>query len=199
MLDQFLVGRRVFFPLENLSRDIAALAQSWVVDHGDYLYSWAQRHGLSTSICEDLVQETLLAGMAGYSKFRGDSSERGWLRAILRNKLVDHLRRTQRENVSPLECPLSDSDHFDLRGKWLTPETPPDEQVYRGQVTDAIRCCLKVLNERSRQLFLLAEIEGIAPQELADASSLTAVNVRVLLHRARLKLRDCLIKQGIQL
>jgi RNA polymerase sigma-70 factor (ECF subfamily) len=196
MLHSSIFGRSLFAPLEPITQDVATRAQGWVVEHADYLYCWALRHGLGSSICEDLVQETLLAGMAGYAKFRGDSSERGWLRAILRNKLMDHLRRTQREDVLTTE---TGSDHFDLRGKWLKAEPEPDDQVYRGQVAEAIACCLQGLNERSKQLFLLAEIEGFSPQELANASSLTAVNVRVLLHRARLKLRDCLVKRGVQL
>lgn len=194
-----LTQEGVNLPLENPNADVKRQAEQWVAEHADYLYRSAQRHGLSPAVCEDLVQETLLAGMAGYARYRGESSERSWLRSILRNKLVDHLRRTKREDVEQMDQASVDSKYFDHTGHWLKAEPPPEQQVYNNQVGKAINCCMQELNERSRQLFMLAEIEGFSPQQLAEASALTPVNVRVLLHRARLKMRDCLTKKGMQL
>src|SRR5262249_55627616 len=65
----------------------------WVERHGDYLYRFAAAAVRHRQAAEDLVQETLLAAWRGRTGFAGGASERTWLTAILKRKVVDWLRR----------------------------------------------------------------------------------------------------------
>src|SRR5438874_11824330 len=72
-------------------------ASGWVNDHGECLYRYALVRVRKPEVAEDLVQETFLAAVRGYEKFGGRSSERTWLVGILKNKIVDHIRKFVRE------------------------------------------------------------------------------------------------------
>lgn len=181
-----------------IESDLRGLAEHWLEEHGDYLFAYARRQQITREAAEDLVQETLLAGLLGHSKFRQDSSVRTWLSSILRHKVIDHLRKESRlESMTQEEIPT-----FNAWGKWFTPpKGGPDvlEEVYLKSAMNFLKVCLKGLHERAQRLFLLAEVEGIPPQELAQNLSLTPENVRIILHRTRLKLRQCLLTKGVQL
>jgi RNA polymerase sigma-70 factor (ECF subfamily) len=69
----------------------------WVDAHGDILFRYALARMGDAGVAEDLVQETFLAALQAQASFRGDSAERTWLVGILRNKLIDRLRRTCRD------------------------------------------------------------------------------------------------------
>ena len=60
---------------------------------GTRYYACALAHVRNTHLAEDLVQETLVAGLISADTFLGQSAERSWLIGILKHKLVDHLRR----------------------------------------------------------------------------------------------------------
>lgn len=81
----------------------------WLTDYGDLLYRYALSRVRSETVAEDLVQDTLLAALQGVKNFNHQSAGSSWLLVgILKNKLVDYYRKTQRE------LPLStDSDFGD--------------------------------------------------------------------------------------
>src|SRR4030065_488582 len=74
---------------------------TWLDQHGDSLYRFALLRVRNPTTAEDLVQETLLAAWRAQAGFAGQSAERTWLIAILKNKLIDHFRRTSRETPPP--------------------------------------------------------------------------------------------------
>ena len=65
----------------------------WVKAHADYLYAYAIKRINDTELARDLVQETFLAALEKVDKFEGKSSERTWLTAILKNKIIDVYRK----------------------------------------------------------------------------------------------------------
>ena len=69
----------------------------WLDDHGDYLFKYAVFRLRDDTAAEDAVQETFLAGLRAYGKFEGRGSERTWLVGILKHKIIDHFRKTERE------------------------------------------------------------------------------------------------------
>ncbi|MBT9584425.1 sigma-70 family RNA polymerase sigma factor [bacterium] len=186
-----------------ISSETGSRAELWLVEYGDYLYRCAARYGVSTSVCEDLVQETLLAGMLNYPKFRQESPVKHWLASILRHKVADHFRRCHRETPTDQAWgPEEGPEFFNRWGKWVWgPRSTPtvEEQFDFRHLMTAVSGCLNGLNERSRNFFLLAEFDGFAPHELASLFGLSQENLRVILHRARLKLRNCLEKAGVAL
>jgi RNA polymerase sigma-70 factor, ECF subfamily len=65
----------------------------WLQEHGDYLFAYALLRVRRREVAEDLVQETLLAGMQRFDTFQARSSVRTWLVGILKHKIVDHFRK----------------------------------------------------------------------------------------------------------
>src|SRR5689334_24977155 len=83
--------------VQNADCNSPQLALRWLEEHGDALYACALARVRDPHVAEDLVQETLVAGITSADTFSGRSAERSWLIGILKHKLVDHLRRNLRE------------------------------------------------------------------------------------------------------
>ena len=71
--------------------------ENWLDDYGDLLYRYAFSRVRNKEDAEDLVQETLLAGMIAYEKFSGQSKISTWLVGILKHKILDVFRKNKRE------------------------------------------------------------------------------------------------------
>lgn len=170
----------------------------WVDRYGDYLYRFAISRIKDPTVAEDLVQETFLAALRGLKNFKNRSAARTWLTAILKHKIVDFLRKQNREHaVEDIEI-ASDSDdgffksdgHWKIKpGKW---DINPDKIFEQREFLDILEGCLSDLPERLARAFVLREMEGLSTAELCEALDITATNSWVMLYRARGQLRDCL-------
>ncbi len=67
--------------------------ETWVDEYGDFLYRFALSRVKDPSVAEDLVQETFLAALRSRENFKGQSSVRTGLIAILKHKIVEHIRK----------------------------------------------------------------------------------------------------------
>ena len=169
-------------------------------DHGECLYRYALVRVRKPDVAEDLVQETFLAAVRGYDKFGGRSSERSWLVGILKNKIVDRFRKLGREtSFMDMEF-LSDelSEKFVSVGFWnhdLGPhewKPEPDAVMHRAEFWQVMGDCLSKLPEKIRAVFTMREMDGVPSKEICAVLSMTDSNLWVMLHRARMALRECL-------
>jgi RNA polymerase sigma-70 factor (TIGR02943 family) len=170
----------------------------WVDDHGDCLYRYALIRVRKQEVAEGLVQETLLAAMRQVDKFRGRSAERSWLCGILKNKICDYFRKLGREtNFTDLEF-FSDehSDRFDGENYWIHERGPADwksegeEAMKRAEFWQAIRASLDRLPPRVAQVFMMREMDDIPSKEVCEMLNISEANLWVMLHRARMALRQ---------
>lgn len=176
----------------------------WLDDHGDYLFKYAVFRLRDHTAAEDAVQETFLAALRAYEKFEGRGSERTWLVGILKHKVIDHFRRAVRE--APLgEDADEASDHrefFDRadewKGHWNRDYAPtewhstPAELMERGDFWRVFSDCLSPLPQRTASAFTLREVDGHTSEDICEILSISVSNLWVMLHRARLHLRNCL-------
>jgi RNA polymerase sigma factor (sigma-70 family) len=111
--DQSTVGDRI-------GENPAADPESWVDRHGDCLYRYALLRLLSPDRAADIVQETFMEALNARSSFAARSSERTWLIGILRHKIIDHFRKSGREQavVNGVALEAVDESAFDRRGHW---------------------------------------------------------------------------------
>jgi RNA polymerase sigma-70 factor, ECF subfamily len=172
----------------------------WLNDHGDALYGFAFMRLRNREAAEDIVQETLLAAWRSRENFAADSSERTWLIGILKHKLADHWRRSARQPSESLDAAPDDEvveKTFDATqgGHWRVPPSVwdhPDAALEQQQFWQVFVDCLGALPPAQAQAFSLCELDGVKGEEACKAMEVAATNLWVMLHRARLRLRQCL-------
>lgn len=171
--------------------------KDWLARHGDALYRYAYFRLRDATQAEDLVQETLLAALQARDGFGGRATERTWLIGILKNKLVDYLRKGAREQ--PFSELIGNDDEinalFDSGGHWKTPPSDwgnPSNALEQKQFWKVFADCFAALSSRHAQIFAMCEFDGLDSTEVCKVFDITATNVWVILHRARLRLRQCL-------
>ena len=171
-------------------------AASWIDEHGDALFRYAKGRLGRRESAEDVVQETFLAALAARERFAGRSSARTWLMSILRRKIADHYRRGDgaRASKERNSAPVSFFDEAGLwlrsPGRWNDPSRVLEDQEFQ-LVLDG---CFERLPQPLADAFLLREREGMEVEQVREVLGLSAGNLRVRLHRARLLLRECLEK-----
>ena len=149
-------------------------------------------------IAEDVVQETLLAALEGKSSFSGRSQLKTWVVSILRNKIVDHLRRSSREGTLPQVDEHGDEDFdalFDGTGHWQ--EEPgdwgdPAKVLEQRGFYAVLELCMQALPENIARVFTMKEVLGFETEEICKELKMSSSNCWVVLYRARMRLRECL-------
>lgn len=151
---------------------------------------------------EDAVQEALMGALRNANSFAGGAAFKTWVFAILKHKITDHLRRQQRlVNTGSLGAGDDERDEsdklFNHKGYWHLDERPvawsdPEAQLQDGHFWRVFEACLDHLPAKQARVFMMREFIGLSTEEICLSISLTISNLHVLLHRARLRLRECL-------
>ena len=125
---------------------------------------------------------------------------RSWLCGILKHKICDYYRKRGREtSFTDLEF-LNDecAKKFVPEGYWVHMNGPkewkpePDEVMHRDEFWKTMRDCLAKLPERVATVFMMREMDEVASKEICATLSISDSNLWVMLHRARMALRECL-------
>ena len=172
--------------------------ETWVDEYGDFLYRYALSRVKDPSVAEDLVQETFLAALRARENFKGRSTARTWLIAILKHKIVDYIRKKIREPSSDKIETLSDlaDSDFNDKGEWQIRPSKwainPGKIYEQKEFLDVLYRCLAELPKRLAEAFMLREMDGLSTEEVCKVLDITATNSWVMLYRARMSLRRCL-------
>lgn len=170
--------------------------EQWVDLHADVLFRYAYARIGDHNISEELVQQTFLAGLEGFSKFQARSSVQTWLISILRNKIAGHLRERQDKPVSSLDD--EGGEDFFNKGKWK--QVParwsvnPQEEVDKKEFREQFFNCIRQLSPALADAFILHEMKHQKSQEVCRELNVSDTGLWSRLHRARLNLRQCLEK-----
>ncbi len=165
-----------------------------------FLLRLARLQLASAAEAEDAVQETVLGALANWQGYGQRAALRGWLTGILRHKIVDAIRR---RSVAPLHFSgtateddldalftADDAWHPDVFNDTLCGE----HQLAASQLTTVLELCLARLPEQTARLFLMREFLGMELDEIQSECRLSAGNLRVVLYRARMRLRECVVR-----
>jgi RNA polymerase sigma-70 factor (ECF subfamily) len=188
-------------------RLVARLAQGDQDAYGDVLdlYYPAMLHVAmgfvrSRSVAEEVVQETWLAVINGISHFEGRSSFKTWLFRILVNRARTRGSREPRcITFSCLNGGRAEPDHGSepedtCRPAFSPVRMPhPDESALDGELREQVVAAINRLCGRQRQVLVLRDVEGWPPAEICDVLGISEANQRVLLHRARARVRELLL------
>lgn len=163
--------------------------ERWNLDHREALLRFALQRVSDYGTAEDLVQEAFLSAWNGRAQFRGDCAERSWLVGILRNKIIDHYRRSARRPsvlASDLETAGSEESvswierQAEARGSH-DPFLRLDRREFLADLDEA----LSQLPEKMAGAFRLREIEGLETEEITRRLGISKANLWVLIHRAK--------------
>lgn len=161
------------------------------------------------AIAEEVVQETWIAVLKGLSNFEGRSSLKTWIFTILMNRAKTYARREGRYTalssdqddgddfepaVSPDRFLPSDSPHFARH--WIVAprswDSFPEERLLSEEVHDQIHSAIGDLPAQQREVITLRDVQGMSSDEVCNVLSISETNQRVLLHRARSRVRRAL-------
>jgi len=147
--------------------------------------------GFSRTDAEELAQETFSAFLEALERFEGRSQLKTYLFGILYNKASDLRRRRGREES--LDAVQEEFEkRFNAGGMWSKPPKGPEESALNAEIESLIAQCAEGLSVSQRAAFFLKEAEGESAEEICNVLGVSYTNLRVLLYRARIKLRECL-------
>ena len=197
--------------LLNLLRQRDEMAFTQLVEqYHPALVRLARMYLQDTTVAEEVAQETWLAVLHGLSQFEGRSSLKTWIFTILTNKAKT---RSQRENrivsYSDMEESLHDSSQPTVDPKlFKDPSTDknldhwanapdswvgiPEDRLLSEETMNLIHETIDALPENQRLVITLHDREELSAQEICNILGISETNQRVLLHRARARVRQAL-------
>lgn len=165
-----------------------------------YLMRFARLQLRNDAWAEDAVSETIVAALARPQAFEGRSQLKTWLVGILKHKIIDALRQRQREVT--LDSGSDDDsadplDHVAFKADGHLVEAPadwgnPEQDLGSRQFMAVLEACTEKLPPVQGRLFLMREWLEMSSEDICKELALTPTNLYVQLHRARLRLRECL-------
>jgi RNA polymerase sigma-70 factor (ECF subfamily) len=158
----------------------------------------------SRAVAEDVVQEAWLGVLNGIDRFQGRSSLKTWIFRIVSNLAKTRGERERRtvpfsalaaEEGSGYE-PAVEPARFDAGGAWSSPPAPwedvPEDHLLSSETLALIEKAIDTLPETQRMVIRLRDVEGLSSDDVRNILEISETNQRVLLHRARSKVRRAL-------
>ena len=170
---------------------------NWIREYRQYLVSYARQKVSDVGIAEDLVQDTFLSAWKARKRFRGQSSEKTWLVSVLRNKIIDHYRRTSRRPlITETDLESYRGDDVAYNETWLDRNAiagdrfDPARNTERFEFIQQLDEGIDLLPDLSGKVFRMREIQGLSTDEITRSLNISKSNLWVLIHRAKSELQD---------
>ena len=184
------------------ARDESAFAEL-VARYGASMRRLALSFVRSAAVADEVVQEAWLGVLRGIDRFEGRSSLKTWIFRILANTAKTRGERERRsvpfsslEGEAGGDEPSVDPDRFLGDGAWATPpvrwDGAPEARLLAAETRAVIDAAIAALPPGQRAVISLSDVEGWPAAEIRNVLGLTETNQRVLLHRARSKVRAAL-------
>jgi len=168
----------------------------------------ASLHVKDPEVAVEVVQDTWVGVLRGIDRFEGKSSLKTWIFRILLNRVRTRARREARtipfsrlatEEIEN-DAPLFDPSRFlgpnePWAGHWALPPvawSDPERAYDSGVIRDRIHRAIEVLPDMQRAVITLRDLHGFSSEEVCNVLEITETNERVLVHRARAKVRNAL-------
>jgi len=165
------------------------------------LVAFARLQLRDASLAEDIVQDAMLTAFEKRASFEGRSEFETWVFGILKFKLLDQLRQQRRQGTwHPIDQDMDDDTLdrlFQHNGHWQPAARPsawgePEHVLENERFWQVFDACLLALPDTIARVFALRELMGLSTDDICKEIGITETNCWVILHRARLRLRECL-------
>jgi len=174
----------------------------WVDNYADALYAYTVARVNDMQLAEDIVQNTFLSAWKARDTYKGDASEKNWLYAILKNKIIDHFRK---QSGSKVVLATGEEQQYFEDGHWSDDAAPKEwgshmeQPVETKEFYSVLEKCKQKLKDIQQSVFVMKYMEDIEADEICKVLNITPSNYWVLIHRAKLHLRKCLEKNWINI
>ena len=178
-----------------VATDRQALFESLVGEAYRPAYGLAYRLTGNASDAEDLIQETFVRAFRFFHRYDETLPFPSWLYRIMTNAHIDLVRRKGKLKTTSLDHGASEGS-----SGWEVPDphSAPDRDLMRNAVDDTVQAGLMSMTAEFRTAVLLADVEGLAYEEVADIMRTSVGTVRSRIHRGRKQLRAFLLKHAPQ-
>jgi len=160
-------------------------------EYAPRIYHIARRMLGNDADAEDVTQDVLLQVIRKLDTFRGESAIGTWLHRVTVNAALAHRQkranRQKRETSDPGEALLEAAAPAGPVKRW---DIRPDESALGAEQTELIEKAIGTLPDPFRDVYVLADVEGLPNSEIAEMLGLSVPAVKSRLHRARLRMRD---------
>lgn len=175
------------------SKDRAALFEGLIRNTHKQAYGLAYRLTGNASEAEDLVQESFLRAYRFFHRYDEGLPFASWLYRIMANAHIDMMRRKGRIRTTSLEGAGSDG-----AGTWDVPDTEasPDRAMLHNALEEPVQRALNSMTSEFRTAVLLADVEGLSYEEVAEIMGTSVGTVRSRIHRGRKQIRSFLLKSA---
>lgn len=169
-----------------------------LAEHRTYLLRFARLQLRNDAWAEDAVSETLLAALSKPQSFGSRSQLKTWLVGILKHKVLDLFRSNAREVCLDTDDDAAeDVDSLLFKADGHFAQAPadwgnPEQDLNSRQFFQIMEACTEKLPAMLGRVFLMREWLELSSEEICKELGLTPTNLYVQLHRARLRLRECL-------
>ncbi len=173
--------------------DRQALFESLVREAYRPAYGLAYRLTGNAAEAEDLMQETFVRAFRFFHRYDEGLPFASWVYRIMTNAHIDLVRRRGKLKTTSL-----DHGGHEGTGGWDVPDpdSAPDREMMRGAVDDTVQAGLMAMTAEFRTAVLLADVEGLAYEEVAEIMRTSVGTVRSRIHRGRKQLRAYLVKHA---
>lgn len=171
-----------------------------LVAHRDYLMRFARLQLRNEAWAEDAVSETIVAALGNPQSFGNKSQLKTWLVGILKHKVMDafrHNARTVALDIDPDSDGGEELDALTFRGDGHFSQAPanwgnPEQDLRSRQFFLILEACTEKMPAAMGRIFLMREWLELTSDDICKELGLSSTNLYVTLHRARLRLRECL-------
>jgi len=170
----------------------------WVDEYSDALYNYAVVRVNDHDQALDLVQDTFVSALKSLENFQGKSSVKTWLYSILKRKIIDHWRKQDSRKTQAASKYFKEdgmtghwADGFGPKGKFSEIEKDIENQ----ELGAAIQKCIENLPEKWKGIVIDKLVEEEETDLVCKEHDISSSNLWVIIHRAKVQLRDCLEKK----
>ena len=165
----------------------AQALQSLIARHQDRVYRFGMKMCRDPEDAQEILQETMLSLAKGLGDFREDASLTTWLYAVARSHCIKKHRRSK---FAPAE--LQSLEARDAPAPPADERFDPEAATAAREVDEALQLAIDGLDDTSREVLVLRDVEGLTAIEVAGVLGTTTSAVKSRLHRARLAVRNAL-------
>jgi len=174
----------------------------WVEEYSQEMFSWASHKVSDGDLAKDLVQDTFLAAFEKMDSFQGKSTAKTWLFSILNYKIIDHYRSKVKQPIRLENKTLS--NYFTGDGDWISDKKPSKWDEEESHLLDdadfniILQKCIESLPDKWGAIVKLKYLMNKKGDAICQELNITPTNLWQIMHRSKLKLRDCIDSNWFQ-